>query len=149
MSPETAPTGKDESDKPDGVSLTGTGESEQPTPAEVIEKLPEGEIGGVLQTFFARMSTGNPIAARVTSEHVSDMISLRAEETRLEYEDRRHSRLILTGFVVFIILVLVGFAVFLAVRQKDALLTDLLTKVIIGLGGLGAGWGISHYRRRD
>ena len=76
------------------------------------------------------------------------MLSLRAEERRMDYDDRRHSRWFLTGLAVFVIIVAVGFSVFLADRQQDALLTDLLTKLIIALGGFGAGWGASSYFRR-
>ena len=142
---DTLPHGEE----PEDVALpTSTEESEQPTPAKVAQKLPEGELRGVLQAFFAKTSIANPIADRITSEHVSTMLSLRAEERRMDYGDRRHSRWLFTGFAVFVIIVAVGFSVFLADRQQDALLTDLLTKLIIALGGFGAGWGASSYFRR-
>ncbi len=90
----------------------------------------------------------NPLLDRFTGEHITEIISLQRDHLGLDYQDRKHSRWLLLGFVAFVILVSVGFGTFLAIQSLDGLLADLITKVSIGLGGFGAGWGVSSYRSR-
>ena len=120
-------------------------------PEDILDKLPSRAQRDFLQMFASmtstRMSVGNSVMDRLTDEHISEILSIRREETQLEYRDKSHLRMILTGFAVFVVLVAVGFSVFLADREMDALLIDLFTKVIIALGGFGAGWGASRFRR--
>ena len=154
--PDNSPQQRsDETPDEDGQDVIQKDVEGSPTPEEdILEKIPQSRRREILQTFAsmtsATMSLGNPIANRFTSEHIGDMISIHREETRLEYDDRKHARVIVVSLIVFLVLVAMGFGVFLALRNMDALLTDLITKVIIGLGGFGAGWGAhSYYRRRE
>lgn len=100
----------------------------------------------------ATMHFGNPLADKFTGEHITSIISLQNEDLKLEYEDRKQSRLILTGLLIFIVIVAVGFGVFLVINQRDVLLSDLITKISIGSGGFGigvaAGWGGREYFMR-
>ena len=119
-----------------------------------IENNPQDRrpIGQIIEAMGATMHFGNPLADKFTGEHITSLISLQNEDLRLEYEDRKQSRLILTGLLIFIVVMAIGFGVFLVINQKDVLLSDLITKISIGSGGFGigvaAGWGGREYFTR-
>ena len=118
---------------------------------DMLDKLPPESRQAFLRMFASmtstRISVGSSLLNRLTDEHLDSILSTRREEIQLAYKDRSIFRFLLTGFAVFVVLVAVGFSVFLANREMDALLIDLFTKVIIALGGFGAGWGASRFRR--
>ena len=118
---------------------------------EVIRKLPESGRTEFRQTIASmRMQFSDPLLDKLEREHFTDIIAIQSDELRLDYEDRKNSRWIYTGMVVFLVLIAVGFGVFLVLNQMDSLLSDLLTKVSFGLGGFFAGWGGSElWRRRN
>ena len=124
-----------------------------PIPEEILEKIPEPQRRQILQVFAsmtsASMAMGNPLVARITGRHITDIIQLQREETNLDYSDRRQVRYFMSGLLIFGILVALGFATLLVVRQNDQLLQDLIIKVAIGLGGLGGGYGLSAWRGRQ
>ena len=98
-------------------------------PSEVLEKLPPEQRTRVQQFFAAGMQlTGpaNPIANKVTASHISDIISLSRQELDHDYNDRKHSRLVIAvslGSFLVIIVIFGGFLAFL--RQNDLLLEML------------------------
>lgn len=66
-------------------------------PEEIQAQLANRAGGGVFHAVSASMSMTlgnivNPIASRVTSQHITDLISITRREVNLEYSDRRHNR---------------------------------------------------------
>ena len=134
----------------DGGKLTpAANDHDEPEASETLEKVPESGRLPVEQFFGAAMSIGNPILQKITSEHISDLISLNKDDSQRRYADRREARRILAVVGVVFLLVLVGFAVLLVVRDQRELLLELLKAAVLFLGGLGAGWGLQSFRQRE
>jgi hypothetical protein len=91
----------------------------------------------------------NPIARKVTSEHLTDLIRNQGRETELDYADRKYARryaaIVGTIAAVFFLALVFG----LAWTGHEALVADIV-KVSVGLlGGFGGGYGYARWRRDD
>ena len=120
-----------------------SGPRSQPTPPEILENLPQDQRRQIEQFFGSAMSVtmgaGDPIADKITSQHITDAIALSGREVDLEYEDRRHSRLVIAIAIGFILIVLTGFGAYLAHIKSNALLMELIKIGVALAGGLAAG----------
>lgn len=92
----------------DHPSLSEGSSSEAPTQVpltpEVLEKLPPHARRQVDAFFASMMSVGpvpNPIAQKVTPEHIGQLIQGRNKETELHFADRRDSRRFAVGLFAF------------------------------------------------
>lgn len=90
------------------------------------------------------MTMGNPIASKVTEQHITDIIASSSRETDHEYSDRKHSRLISVLFAGFAILALVALSIVLALQG----MTELLLEIIKALGFFAGGYGFYAFRNR-
>lgn len=116
--------------------------SEDIIPDEILEAIPEeerGKFAGIIrQTMISGvMKRSNPIAEKITSEHITQLITKSDDQDKRDRDERKGERnynLIL----IIIALVFVGFLIVFLQKNED-----LLVKVIIGIisfiGGFGFG----------
>ena len=121
---------------------------EAPNEAEVLEKLPEPEKQVVERFFGAAMSMGNPLAHKITSQHITDMLSIARDEASQGYADRRDSRRTIAIVGVVFLAGILGFAAILAFKEQNDLLLELLKDLGLLLGGSGLGYGAAGFRNR-
>ena len=135
----------------DSEGRDGGGPEETPIPPEILENLPPEDRERVSRFFGATMTMGgimNPIASKVTPQHITDMIALSGRESDHDFEDRKHSRLTLTLFAVFGIIALLVLIIVLAFQGMTELLFEIIKVIVIGAGGFSGGYGYSFFRRR-
>ena len=126
--------------------------NETSSSARVLESLPPSQREPVEQFIGTAMSMSmgmaNPIASKVTSEHITDIIASSNREIDHEFSDRRHSRITLAlsgGFVLIVLVVLVVTLAFLGMKD---LLIEIFKYLGPFIGGLGGGYGFSAFRNR-
>lgn len=116
--------------------------SEDIIPEEVLEAFPEEERGRIesvmRQTIISGvMRRGNPIADKITSEHITQLITKSDDQDRREWEERSRDRnynLILVGIGVVFVSFLVVF-----LKDNENLLLNLVLTIISFIGGFGFG----------
>ncbi len=133
--------------------LAQTGQQENPTsndalnsegiiPNEVLESIPEedrGRVSSIIkQTMVSGvMRRGNPIADKITTEHITQLISKSDELDKRDREERKGERkynllLILIG------LIFVGFLI-IFLQSNENLLIKIVIGIISFIGGFGFG----------
>jgi hypothetical protein len=122
-------------------------------PPEIQASLRPGQGEMVTQTFTTSMSMMlgsmvNPIASRITPQHITDTISITGRELDHDYADRKHSRLVWVFFAAFAIAVLLALSITLTLSGMGDLLLDIFKGIAIFAGGFGGGYGVSALRRR-
>ena len=124
-------------------------ERSSPLPAEVEELAETGHrsIGRFIASSVNMSVTGNPIASKINESHLTDIIGLMGKEQENEHTDRHRARLFWGIMVAFVILVSVGFAVFLALNGMDSLLSELVKGGAVFLSGAAAGYGLAKRNR--
>ena len=83
------------------------------------------------------MRRGNPIADKITSEHITQLITKSDDQDRREWEERSRDRnynLILVGIGVVFVSFLVVF-----LKDNENLLLNLVLAIISFIGGFGFG----------
>lgn len=116
--------------------------SEDIIPEEVLEAFPEedrGRIESVMrQTIISgAMHRGNPIADKITSEHITQLITKSDDQDKREWEERgrdRNYNLILVGIGVAFVSFLVVF-----LKDNENLLLNLVLAIVSFIGGFGFG----------
>lgn len=101
-------------------------------PAEILESIPVEERGKIVsvikQSMFSSISRrGNPIADKITTEHITQIISRSDDQDKRDREERKSQRnynLIL----IIIGLVFIGFLIIFLQRDKE-----LLIKIIVAI----------------
>jgi len=122
-----------------------------PLPPEVMDKIPPKQRQSIESFMSAAMSFGpvpNPLASKVTSEHISEFIKLHSRGLELDHDDskdsRKHtSRIVLTTICLSTVIILA-----LAISGKTDILLELIKAGIFVSGGFGGGYGYSEWRRR-
>lgn len=154
MPDEIEPVGDSASDAEDADVVEG--EVDDPSAAvlssavaEVMKKLPAPQRRQLEATFLS-MQTGpfNPLAGKITSDHITSMIEGEKKDMELGYEDRKEGRRILAligslGLVIFAVLVIV-----LANGDHSNILTQIIQFGIAGAGGFGVSYGVRGSSRR-
>lgn len=140
---------EDDRDLPESAAKYGDPDGEHLDPSETMRKIPPPDRISTEQFFGAAMSVGNPLHQKITSDHISEIISLKRETTHQGYSDRREARRILAVIAVVFLLVVVGFAVLLVIREQNELMLELLKALGLFLGGFGVGWGLQSFRQRN
>ncbi|MBN9885943.1 hypothetical protein [Salipiger abyssi] len=117
---------------------------ELPIPPEVLESLPEPMRHQVRET-FGILSAGparNPVAEKVTPEHISQLIANDEADSVREYEERASSR---RYTLVYVVLAILAFFVLAFTFAKDN--PDLFKQILAFFAtfgaGFGAGWGFT------
>lgn len=77
----------------------------------------------------------NPVASRITAQHITDIISITGRQSEREHDDRKESRRLSFVLIIVAILAVVGIVVFLTIYKEGGLLGYILS----GIGGLIAG----------
>lgn len=121
-------------------------ESEQIIPDEILEAIPEedrGKVAGIIrQTMISGvMRRSNPIADKITSDHITQLISKSDEQDirdRTERKGERNYNLIL----IIIALVFIGFLIIFLQSNED-----LLIKIVIGIISFVGGFGFGQSRK--
>ena len=89
----------------------------------------------------------NPIAQKITSEHISGLIELVGKDQENELADRRDTRRIYAVVGIVVLAAVVGFASLLAVKEKNDLLVEVIKLGGIGIGAFLGGYGIGRARQ--
>ena len=121
-------------------------------PPEILAKLPEHDRQRVLEVFSAAMWSGpipNPVIAKISSQHISDMIALASKSADLNLSDRQHSRIFTLLTLTLILSASVGLLVVFAIHGLNDLATEVLKLLAVGLGSFGGGFGFAKWRRGD
>lgn len=86
----------------------------------------------------------NPVLSKVTSQHIADMIALADKESEREHETEGTTRRYVFSVFLISILVILGLLIYLVERGQMA----IAQQIIIALGGMGAGFGLSRLTAR-
>lgn len=121
-------------------------DSEQIIPDEILDAIPEedrGKVAGIIrQTMISGvMRKNNPIADKITSDHITQLISKSDEQDirdRTERKGERNYNLIL----IIIALLFVGFLIIFLQSNED-----LLIKIVIGIISFVGGFGFGQSRK--
>lgn len=122
----------------------------KPVPPEILAKLPP-EAREVVQSLTAAVYSGpvpNPIAEKITSDHITQLITARNQDAEREHVDRKDTRRWATVLIGLCLVVGVGMVVFLVIAGQVDLADRLMERGILLGGGVGIGYGISEWRRR-
>ncbi len=114
-------------------------------PEGVLDALPAEERGRVAaiikQTMISGMMTrSNPISDKITSEHITDLISKSDEQDKRDRKERKEEKLYNLVLIILGLLFIGFLVVYLTDNQ------DLLIKVIIALISFVGGFGIGKSR---
>ena len=127
---------------------TSEEDDEGPLPSEVLERLPP-PMREMISQSIGIMSSGpmqNPIARKVTEEHIGKMIDNEQKDAERRY------RLAQTGRFFTVFYVVIGIATFFGVAWTFATTDKELFRQIIAvfatfIAGFGAGWGFTSTRK--
>lgn len=137
---EVVPTNTDNEERKD--------KAEDPIiPEEILEGLPEedrGRIQGIIrQTMVsAVMGNKNPIAEKITSEHITKIIENSDNQDKRDRDERRSEK----NYEIIFLLIGLVFLGFLIVFLKDD--KELLYKIIIAILSFIGGFGIGKTSKR-
>jgi hypothetical protein len=111
-------------------------------PPELLEAIPAEERSKVIsiirQSMYSSVTrSGNPIADKITTEHISQLINRSDDLDKRDWEERKSQRnynllLLLTG------LAFIGFLIIYLQKDKD-LLIKIIVAIISFVGGFGLG----------
>ena len=142
---------KEEEKKQDLEKINSEDESsnsEGIIPDEILDAIPEEERGRVSSIIKQTMISGvmrrsNPIADKITTEHITQLI-LKSDEhdirDRQERKGERNYNLIL----ILIGLVFIGFLIVFLQNNED-----LLIKIVIGIISFIGGFGFGQSRKKE
>jgi hypothetical protein len=122
-----------------------------PIAPEVLNKLPPQARAQVESIFASAAFYGpvpNPIAQKVTSEHVGKLLENEARGTELEAADRKDARRFAVGFSAFIALLVVALILVLTLTDHADVLDDVIRALVLFGGGFGGGFGFSEWRHK-
>lgn len=122
-------------------------QSPEVIPPEVLEKMSEPSKTMVTETigmFAGPMA--NPIAKKVTSDHITKMLDESASQTDADIKYRSSNRFFVLCYVFLAILVFAGITYWFS-ENNAALYKDILTHFGALVAGIAAGWGYSESRK--
>lgn len=116
-------------------------------PDEFFEAIPEEDRGKVASIIKQTMISGvmkrnNPIAEKITAEHITQLISKSDDQDKRDREERQGER----NYNLFLVIIGLLFIGFLIVFLQDN--EDLLIKVIIGIISFLGGFGFGQSRKK-
>lgn len=121
--------------------------SEELIPEDLLEKIPEEDRGRVESIVKQTMISGvmrrnNPIADKITTEHISQLILKSDDQDKRDRKERKGER----QYNVLLILIGIVFVGFLIVFLQEN--EDLLIKVVIAIISFVGGFGFGQYRKK-
>ncbi len=116
-------------------------------PQEILEAIPEEERGRVESIIRQTMISGvikrsNPIAEKITSEHITQIISKSDEFDKRERNERKSERNY-NLLLIIIALIFIGFLI-VFLQNKE----DLLIKIVIGIISFVGGFGFGKANKK-
>ena len=147
LPPDSPSQPSGESDSP-----AGEGSAERPgspglVPPEALEAIPRESRGTVEQFMSMAVGSVNPIAQKITSEHITGLIGLIGKDHDNELADRKDKRRIYAIVGIIVLLAVVGFATLLVVKENNDLLGEVIKLAAIGVGSFVGGYGFGRIRR--
>lgn len=115
-------------------------------PPELLEDLPPEAASHIRETFLSLSGPmQNPIARKVTGDHITQLIENSAVESKREHDHKANGRLYTLVYVVLGILVFFGLAWMFA-KNDPELFKEILKLFTTFAAGLGVGWGFKSQR---
>jgi len=123
------------------------GDEDSIIPEELLEQIPKEERGKVVsiirQTMFSGiMGRRNPIADKISGEHITKMIDESAKDSEREYKEKKNQRWFVFGVILIGTALLIFLTLYLA-KDNETTFMNILIPILAFLGGMGAGYGIS------
>ena len=118
---------------------------------EILEKLPpeaKKQIKAQLSMMSVTAPLQNPLARKITPEHISRIIDLSEKDSTNAYKDTRASRRFAFGYVLIFVGLFVFLTIFLTPLDKD-LYQSIITFLLTFLAGVGGGFGVKSYMDRN
>lgn len=115
-------------------------------PPEILASMPP-ELRSSFEQFSVMMRSGpspDPLRQKITSEHISNIITQTGEEHRLEFELEKHGRYMSLGVLSLILLFVL--ALYILFRDKPEAVQPILTHLIAFAGGIGGGMALRSKR---
>jgi len=111
-------------------------------PDEVLDAIPEEDRGKVFsiikQSMFSEITRrSNPIAEKITPEHITTLIS-NSDKTDIRDRDERKSEKNYNLILIIIGLVFIGFLIVFLQKNMNLLIT-IITAILSFIGGFGFG----------
>lgn len=136
--------GSDSRTEPEGQNQ----EEETALSSEILGTMPPESRGRVTRSFSSITQFAspvfNPVLQRITSEHISQVISNAAAQSNREAEAEKSNRRYQFSYFVVTIVALLSLLVFFAIREQY----NVLIPVVTGITGLGSGFGIGKFTNR-
>jgi hypothetical protein len=89
----------------------------------------------------------NPIAQKITPDHITQIITAQAQDSQASYADRKDSRRVVGGLLGLGSCLATIVIVVLALNNNTETLNEMVKVLAIFVGGAGSGYGISEFRR--
>lgn len=136
-----------EKESDQGNSGKESSSSEELIPEEILEAIPEEERGRVASIIKQTMVSGvmrrsNPIADKITTEHITQLISKSDVQDKRDREERKGERNY-NLYLIGIGLVFVGFLIVFLQENED-----LLIKIVIAIISFVGGFGFGQARKK-
>ncbi len=121
--------------------------SDEIIPEEVLDAIPEEDRGKVASIIKQTMISGvmrrsNPIAEKITPEHISQIISKSDDQDKRDRQERKGER----NYNLLLIVIALLFVGFLIVFLQSN--EDLLLKIVIGIISFVGGFGFGQSRKK-
>lgn len=121
--------------------------SEEIIPEDILEAIPEEDRGKVASIIRQTMISGvmkksNPLAEKMTSDHITQIITKSDEHDKRDREERKGER----NYNLILILIALCFVGFLVVFLQTN--EDLLLKIVIGIISFVGGFGFGKSRKK-
>lgn len=139
---EKVPSSENNGDVQKGDIKKGSENDDSLIPEEILEAIPVEERGKVIsvikQSMFSSVTRrSNPIADKITTEHITQLISKSDEQDKRDREERKGQRNY-NLLLLIIGLVFIGFLIVFLQRDKE-LLVKIIIAIISFVGGFGVG----------
>ncbi|MBV1865600.1 MAG: DUF1129 domain-containing protein [Rhodobacteraceae bacterium] len=116
-----------------------------PIPQEVLNKIPEGAGREMIERSISMFASGpmmNPLAKKITAEHITKIIDNSAQDTNNEHAFRNSGRNYHLLYVLIAVAVFFG-VTYLFAKENTPLYISILSHFGAVVAGFGAGWGFS------
>ena len=123
-------------------------DEEPPIPAEILESIPAESRRQFTQAFSSLTQfTGplvNPILRRITSEHITQIISNAEARSNRDAEAEKSYRRYQFAYFILALAALLLLLIFFTIQERY----DLLAAVVTGAMGFGGGFGVGRLTGR-
>lgn len=98
---------------------------------------------------MGRMSKANPLAEKITTQHIDKILDLEKEKLSYSFKSEKGNKWLFFGIFIVACILLTTLVVFLTNNNRDALLMDII-KILLGFaGGFGVGISAKFLMRKD